>query len=254
PLFQALSYGAASVEADIWLVNGTLLVGHTQNELTPERTLATLYLDPLKAMLDAANKDVPPEHPKRGIYPTAPTLPLQLLIDIKSDGPTTFAALHTALEPLRSAGYLSSWNSSLSTIDISLVTVVGSGNTPIASVQALGTSGANQASGSSEASVRDIFLDGPLASVSKDEDLVSTLSPLVSTDFGATIGIAWIIPSLGKKKIRTLVQAAHAKGLQTRFWNTPAWPGFLKKCIWKMLLEEGSDWLNVDDLAGASIF
>jgi hypothetical protein len=60
--------------------------------------------------------------------------------------------------------------------------------------------------------------------------------------------------SIGKKKIRALVQSAHEKGLQTRFWNTPAWPGFVRKYVWKILLEEGSDWLNVDDLNGAGNF
>lgn len=76
PLYKALSYGASSVEADIYLVDGELLVrtlhafmckdeysplaqvGHTPFDLSKTRTLASLYLDPLISLIAAANKDV----------------------------------------------------------------------------------------------------------------------------------------------------------------------------------------------------
>src|SRR5262249_11249891 len=48
PLFDALDHGFRSVEADIFLVDGKLLVGHAQADLKPERTLEKLYLDPLR--------------------------------------------------------------------------------------------------------------------------------------------------------------------------------------------------------------
>src|SRR5271154_2391532 len=48
PLFDALDQGFTSVEADIYLVDGQLLVGHTRSSLKPERTLEKLYLDPLR--------------------------------------------------------------------------------------------------------------------------------------------------------------------------------------------------------------
>ena len=49
PLFDALDHGFASVEADIHLVDGQLLVAHSRSEVNPERTLQALYLDPLRA-------------------------------------------------------------------------------------------------------------------------------------------------------------------------------------------------------------
>src|SRR5262245_8158427 len=48
PLLDALDHGFCSVEADVWLVDGKLLVGHDRRDLKPERTLQALYLDPLQ--------------------------------------------------------------------------------------------------------------------------------------------------------------------------------------------------------------
>ncbi len=47
PLLDALDHGFCSVEADVFLVDGQLLVGHTTLELKPQRTLQALYLDPI---------------------------------------------------------------------------------------------------------------------------------------------------------------------------------------------------------------
>jgi hypothetical protein len=53
PLFDALSAGCTSVEADIWLTgNDTeLYVGHNRRSLSEKRTLRSLYLDPLIEIL-----------------------------------------------------------------------------------------------------------------------------------------------------------------------------------------------------------
>ncbi|HEY2894618.1 MAG TPA: hypothetical protein VGJ16_10410, partial [Pirellulales bacterium] len=48
PLADALAHGFASVEADIFLVDGKLLVAHEKRDIKPDRTLESLYLDPLK--------------------------------------------------------------------------------------------------------------------------------------------------------------------------------------------------------------
>src|ERR1043165_7084012 len=45
PLLDALDHGFASVEADVWLVNGRLLVAHDEEAVRPDRTLQSLYLD-----------------------------------------------------------------------------------------------------------------------------------------------------------------------------------------------------------------
>ena len=44
PFYSALSVGAISVEADVWLYNGTLYIGHEQSALTPARTLSLIHI------------------------------------------------------------------------------------------------------------------------------------------------------------------------------------------------------------------
>jgi hypothetical protein len=44
PLLDALDHGFGSVEADVWLVNGALLVAHDLKDAKPEHTLQKLYL------------------------------------------------------------------------------------------------------------------------------------------------------------------------------------------------------------------
>src|SRR5436309_14120287 len=48
PLLDALDHGFCSIEADVWLVEGKLLVAHDRNKVKAERTLQTLYLEPLR--------------------------------------------------------------------------------------------------------------------------------------------------------------------------------------------------------------
>ena len=47
PLLDALAQGFCSVEADIFLVDGALLVAHERASLDKRKTLKALYLDPL---------------------------------------------------------------------------------------------------------------------------------------------------------------------------------------------------------------
>src|SRR2546428_201080 len=53
PLLDALDHGFCSVEADIFLVDGKLLVAHELGQTKPERTLQALYLDPLRERVKA---------------------------------------------------------------------------------------------------------------------------------------------------------------------------------------------------------
>ena len=48
PLLEALESGYAGVEADVFLVGGRLLVGHEAAALRVDRTLKSLYLEPLR--------------------------------------------------------------------------------------------------------------------------------------------------------------------------------------------------------------
>ena len=103
PFYSALSIGAVSVEADVWLYDRTLHVGHEQGALTDQRTFESLYIDPL---LDTLHRQNPqnssflnaPTH--NGVFDTAATQTLYLFVDVKTDGPSTWPYVVRALEPL----------------------------------------------------------------------------------------------------------------------------------------------------------
>src|SRR5258708_29863697 len=87
PLFDALDQGFCSVEADIHLVDGKLLVAHSRSQVKPERTLQALYLDPLRERVRRNGGHV---------YPGGAEL--TLLIDIKGDWRTTYPLLREGLK------------------------------------------------------------------------------------------------------------------------------------------------------------
>ncbi|OJT07460.1 Altered inheritance of mitochondria protein 6 -like protein [Trametes pubescens] len=222
-------------------------VGHEAAALTPDRTLDSLYIQPLLQILKkqnprnafTANSTSP-----NGVFDTASGTPLQLLIDIKTDGVEALPFILKALQPLRAAGYLTTALAN-GTITPSAVTVVGTGNSPLAQVKAL--------------SPRDYFFDAPLTQLT-DPSLNTTwdptLSPLASTDYETAVGWNGIgnITDEQRANITRFVGDAHARGITARFWDTPAWPVHARENIWRTLSEEGADWLNADDLAAASSF
>lgn len=76
-----------------------------------------------------------------------------------------------------------------------------------------------------------------------------------SVSFSSTIGHLFPYPYLTntqKAKIRQQIAGAHKQGLRVRYWSTPSWPRGLREYIWRALVEEGADYLNVDDLREAT--
>src|SRR5258705_8249661 len=60
PLFDALDQGFCSVEADIFLVEGGLLVAHNPQKVKPEPTLQAPFLHPLPQTVKRLQPAVPP--------------------------------------------------------------------------------------------------------------------------------------------------------------------------------------------------
>ncbi|OCK79731.1 hypothetical protein K432DRAFT_299187, partial [Lepidopterella palustris CBS 459.81] len=131
PFYSALSYGAVSTEADVWLINGTLYVGHELGALTDVRTFDSLYIQPI---LDTLHRQNPvtkfsPKTTKNGVFDTSSGQTLYLFVDVKTDGTTTWPAVLSALSPLQNANYLTTHDGT--TLDPGPVTVIGTGNTPL---------------------------------------------------------------------------------------------------------------------------
>lgn len=250
PLYSALEAGCISVEADVWLYDEELYVGHDIASLTRNRTLKSLYIDPLVKILEGQNpltEFYNGTATKNGVFDTVPSQPLVLLIDFKTEGTALWPHVSSALEPLRERGYLTHRNDTTNpnTITSGPITVVGTGNTPFALVTSDSTNAHH-----------DIFFDAPLDKLSSPSPSPynSTNSYYASVSFPSSIGH---LPTstFSHKQLSTLraqISDAHALGLKARYWDLPFWPIGLRNHVWEVLVKEGVDLLNVDDLKGAS--
>ncbi|KAL5116618.1 hypothetical protein ACEQ8H_005496 [Pleosporales sp. CAS-2024a] len=244
PLYSCLSYGAISTEADVWLVNGTLHIGHEPSALTDARTLSSLYIEPLLDTLSRQNPSTKysQQASQNGVYDISSGQTLYLFIDMKTAPQDTWPAILSALQPLRSGNWLTTYDGK--TLTQRPVTVVGTGNTQYADVM--------------KYLPRDVFFDAPLATLGNATytNLTVNESPIASTNFAASFGNV-----KGKEMnttqlalLQSQIKTAHDRGIMTRYWNQPAWPIGTRNAVWRTLWEQGSDLLNVDDLKGASEF
>ena len=285
PLYSAIQVGVSSVEADIWAFPQELYVGHSLLSLTPNRTLNNLYINPLLDLLDKMNPkplvvDDPDTKP-HGVFDTDPSRTLIFLIDFKTYGPNTWPAMYTALDPLRERGYLTHVRNSI--IVRRPITVVGTGSTPFSYVNSsihnphqdvffdaplnrffLGphneTTPPNidlrPRSSVDELSVKDV-------TTTEDDEESSPEDPSAYTplnSYYASISFHKAFGNLFRGQfsdsqlqlLRGQIKGAQAQGLKVRYWDTPFWPIGLRNHVWDVLVKEGVDFLNVDDLKAAA--
>lgn len=220
PLLDALDNGFGSVEADIFLVDGQLLVAHDRDRVQPERTLQALYLDPLRQRFKANGGQI-----HKGMNG------FMLLIDIKAEPQAVWPVLRTTLNQYRE---LFTRFTDTSTIT-GAVTVVLSGARPIQQVQ-------------SEPE-RLCGIDGRL--VDLDSNPSRHLYPLVSESWRPTFGgfDEEQLTAADRKKLRELVSKAHSQGRRIRFWGVPD-----QRYAWEELDRAGVDLLNTDKLPALAEF
>ena len=220
PLLDALDHGFCSVEADIFLVNGQLLVAHTKAELDPKRQLQTLYLDPLRDRIKAGNGQ---------IYPKG--APLTLFIDIKTGARDTYVRLHDVLRDY--SDILTSVTNGI--VRPGPVTVVISGNRDFQLLQ-------NQ-------ETRYAGLDGRVSDL--DSDMPAHLMPIISDRWSSLFRWRGQGPMSNAERevLRAIVAKAHGKHRRVRFWATPE-----NEAVWRELLAADVDLINSDDLPGLQRF
>ena len=209
--------------------------------LTDARTLESLYINPILDVLQRENpvtKFVPsPTH--NGVFDTDSGQTLYLFIDLKTEGESTWPVVVEALGPLRDAGFLTTWNGT--GITKGAVTVIGTGNTPLDQIQPV--------------SQRDYFFDANLALLnSTQSNITASVSPIASTQFSKYIGEVEgsALNDTQLQILRGHLQVAKEKGIEGRYWDTPAYPISTRNGVWKTLIEEGVGLLNADDLAEAA--
>lgn len=218
PLLEALEQGFCSVEADIHLVDGRLLVAHELKQVRPDRTLESLYLEPLRARVQANGGRV---------YRDGP--PCTLLIDIKTDGTNTYPVLDAVL-----AKYAD------------ILTVHRDGATTQGAIDVV-VDGARDLIATQ--TVRFAAIDGNALDLNSDTP--APLMPWISMSWRSQF--KWNgqcpMPDSERARLRAMVAQAHAKKRRIRFWALPA-----PAALWPELYEAGVDLLNADDLPACRKF
>jgi len=225
PLDDALDHGFCSVEVDIHLIKGKLLVAHEADQIQMERTLQSLYLEPLCKRVSENNGWVYPDGPQ-----------FTLLIDIKSDAEVTYKALRQVLKEYD--GILTTFNSE-SQIDRAVIAIL-SGNRSRQIME--------------QDTLRYSAYDGRLEDL--DSKAPPTFIPLISDRW--TKYFTWKgegpMPDEERQKLRVIVKTAHLQGRRMRFWETPDRPSPARKAVWRELLLADVDLINTEDLHGLQQF
>ena len=220
PLLDALDQGFCSVEADVWLVEGQLLVAHELKAVRTERTLQKLYLDPLFARV---------QNNGGRVYSNGPMV--TLFIDFKSEATNTYHTLTTILKPYEKM--LTTFYADRT--ETNAITIIVSGNRPRALMEA--------------EPVRHMSYDGRLDDLKYPAS--PHLIPMISDNWGKHF--KWRgkgpLPEPEQAKVKALVAQAHAQARRIRFWNAPDSPAG-----WAIMLESGVDLINTDNLAGLHDF
>jgi hypothetical protein len=220
PLFDALDHGFCSVEADIWLVNGELLIAHDRKNLKPERTLESLYLKPLAERVKA-NQD--------RVYPGGP--PFYLLIDVKTEAAATYGRLRDVLAQY--ADLLTSYEDGRR--EERGVTIILSGNRATEAV-----AGEKR---------RFLAIDGRPENL--DTNPPADLYPWISGNWTLLFKSEadGTLSPTERDRLRAFVARAHDQGRKVRFWATPE-----KPALWAELRAANVDFVNTDRLADLQQF
>jgi glycerophosphoryl diester phosphodiesterase len=222
PLTDALKNGFTSIEADVFLIKGKLVVDHTYPLVKKNKDFETLYLKPLQEL---ALKN------KGRIFENDSTS-IQLLVDIKSDAATTYAALKTLLEKYKEM--LSTYENGV--FHERAVTIVLSGNKPFQQ--------------SKDELIRMMFMDESLLSCATNK-YKKEFAPLASTHYKLTLnwnGKGKISVSV-VEQLLALVETAHQHGKKVRLWAVPE-----NELVWELLLDCGVDYISTDNLEKLNTF
>lgn len=217
PLQQALRDGFSSVEVDVHLVDGKLLVGHTLADAQARQLeLEPTYLQPLQQRVAQLG----------GVFAQGPEF--TLMIDAKGDGEATYQALLPLLGKYES-----------------MLVKVSGGEIQPGAVKVVLTGDRPELHSAED---RSAFLDGHLHDAMLHPERVDPrLTPTVSGNY--RMHFRWNgegpQPARERQKLTKMAQDCHARGVAMRLWDAPDQPN-----AWQALAGCGVDRINTDDLDG----
>jgi len=192
PFWLAWQAGFGSIEADIWLQEGRVLVGHNREEIRAGRTLEEYYIKPLLSCLEKNNG-----HP----YADS-TRRLQMLIDVKADSVAALAALvalldkYPALEQCPNIKWVISGNRPAPELYSSYPSFIAFDGIPGRTY-------------TPEALSRIVMMSDDLRSLTRWSGQTE-------------------LPEADKRVIEAVIRGAHERHLPVRFWDAPDTPAAWK--------------------------
>lgn len=208
PFTEACEQQFGSIETDLMLVKEILYAVNHREDATPNRTFEKLYIEPILARIEKNGGQIYPEK----------NVPLQFLIDIKTDAVTSLDALVKSLEKYPT----------LTAPETGLVIVVG-GNIP------------EPAQFGKYPSF--ITFDGN-PEVSYTPDQLKRIA-LMSQSFGKYTN--WNgegpLPRNDKKTLTQVIQKTHNLGKKIRFYDTPD-----NIHTWKIMMALQVDYLDTGNV------
>ena len=214
PFLTAYEQRVDFIEADVWLVDGRLVVSHDK-PLANAPTLDSLYLQPITRLFDQYTDKVSP----------ARDYTFGLMIDVKDSPAEVLPKLITALQ-----AHLTCFNRSA---NAKAVQVIVSGNRPRIETYL---------------DYPLLFqFDGRPSEVYDDETLKRVA--LISDNFRSYS--RWDgtgdLPDADREKLKRVIKRAHSDNKPIRFWAIPDTPN-----AWKQLKKVGVDIINTDKVAEAT--
>lgn len=222
PLWRSLRNGFTHIEVDAYCLFGRIFVGHDLSQLRPRRTLQTLYLEPLRKLL---------QHNQGKIFVDG--TPLWLFVDVKTEAKSSYRVLHKLL---------GSYQDIVTTFTPSAthtrhVTVIVSGNRPsYPSIE--------------RTLLRYAAFDGRRPDVGVH--INAHVTPIISDNWRKHF--SWMghgpMPESDQQKLEALIATTHQHGQKLRFWDTPDAATPQRRAVWDRLLTLGVDLVNTDDVEG----
>ncbi|KAF3918539.1 hypothetical protein ABW21_db0208284 [Orbilia brochopaga] len=251
-------------------------VGHEKPALSPRRTFQSLYVNPIREVLEMQNRNTQYSNNSRWcVNPFRSTIPdmqylskgrklmrrvcsgvfdedcfqtLYLWVDVKTDVTKTWPLVEAALAPLREGNWLTKWDGKI--MIPGPVTVIGTGFSTWKGLIGNRTR------------PRDYFVDAPLLGFGTDNEEMGddgkplydrTSSFFASADLKHVTGhIGAEIDAKGLKNLKRLVNLAKERHMLTRFWGAPNWPVRTRRNVFRQLMEFPVGLLNADDVEDAA--
>ncbi|GAA5971924.1 hypothetical protein JCM11641_001571 [Rhodosporidiobolus odoratus] len=239
---QTLAEGTTWLTVDLWLVNGELLVGASQESLDPSKTFSSAFIEPLLRVFSTSVVPVGTAHRRRSSVFAHISLqhPLQLVIRLHSPASISFPYLVDSLEPLHEALLLTTYCPNAGITTPALITVVSSDGhgaelVPVEDLAAV-------------AGPRFIYRDASVVDMAAKDASVhfsNELTPVAAGDLKEATG--WdgrtALTEVERDRIRQQVEAAHKRHVKVRYEGLPNFPNHTRESVRSTLLALGVDYL-----------